>query len=190
MVLEYRKYRWRSEFGTQPFENAGEDAPRSLARSPIVWLSWRSRVEAITAALKAGRFNPRTRGGGLFHHTDPTRSSAGFAAIYLMAYSYPNRPVTLDITVDAFKSADTADLGYDQVAFQTWFRRCQRIRREFPASLDTLTRRLSHFGPDNYDMVVTHENLALESMLSFNNRWSEYLYLFYPPATVTADTQW
>jgi hypothetical protein len=123
----------------------------------------------------------------LFHHTDPTRSSAGFAAIYLMAYGYPNRPVILDIAVDAFKSADTADLGYDQVAFQTWFRRCQHIRREFPASLEALTRRLSQFGPDNYDMVVTHENLAPESMLSFNNRWSKQLYLFYPPVTVTAD---
>jgi hypothetical protein len=232
--LDYLQYRWTKEFGTKLFETDGEDAPRSLARSPIVWLSWRTRVDALNAAIAAGKIKPEEvwaqiacagvpiKADGtwtpaaarwdqldlfknlpanpdaapakmsawneiLFHHTDPTHSSAGFGAIYMMAYGFPDRPLQLGLPQNRGSYADSEDLGLRQEPFQTWFRRCQRIRRDFPASLETLTRRLSQFGPDNYDIVVTYENLALQNMLTFNNRWSEQPYLFYPPVSIWAD---
>lgn len=59
-MLEYVLYRWRQEFGEALFSLTGEDGPQSLARSPVVWLSWKSRVDAITAAITAGRLKPES----------------------------------------------------------------------------------------------------------------------------------
>lgn len=53
-LMSYLAYRWEQEFGVTPFRAEGEDAPRSLARSPVVWLSWKSRIEVLEEAIAAG----------------------------------------------------------------------------------------------------------------------------------------
>jgi hypothetical protein len=219
-VLHHALYRWRKEFGVSLFELDGEDAPRSLARSPLVWLSWKSRIDAITAAIETHKlkpeavwaeigcagvpgepsgdwpakparwdelpaFKPDVRQPGVnrlstwgeikFYHTDPTRSNAGFDAIYLMAYQFLGQP---DPLTPSLLKGDP---------FLTWFQRCQRLRKTFPDSVNTLTNRLFQFGPDNYDIVVTYENVALQNMLTATNRWSEQPYLYYPRTTAWAD---
>jgi hypothetical protein len=219
-MLRYMVYRWRREYGVNLFEFDGEDAPRSLGRSPVVWLSWRSRIDAIAAAIDAKQLKPESVwtdiacagvprdpdaqwpalvarwddlpqlkvpanrpearplsswGDIKFFHTDPTRSNAGFHAIYLMAYQFLGQPD--QVTVDLLKDN----------AFQTWFSRCQRLRKDFPSSIHALTRLPFQFGPKDYDIVVTYENLALENMMSFDNRWSEQPAIYYPPTTTWAD---
>jgi hypothetical protein len=219
-MLRYVFYRWRQEFGEALFSLTGEDAPQPLARSPVVWLSWRSRIEAITEAIKNGRLkreslwadigcagvprepeaewsaqparwdelaaftpagappkvNPMSSWGEIkFFHTDPTRSNTGFYSIYLMAYQFMGQPERV------------AESMLERDAFITWFRRCQRLRRNFHDSVQALTNRPFQFGPENYDIVVTYENLALAAMNTSTNQWTEQPYLYYPPVSSWAD---
>lgn len=246
MAIDYLRYRWDDEFGTKLFELEGEDKPQSLARSPLVWMSWRDRIEALQAALDQKRVepdqlwaevacagveydadkdrdpspqnwidarpfagltgipsNPHNKpmsewGEIKFAHSDPTRSSAGLATIYLMAYGFPARKPVLTNPAVPLQAADPAnpsgppragldDLRLRDQPFMTWFRRCQRLRRNFLASLQTLTHRISQFRAKDYDIVVTYENLALETLTKSKSNGSEQPYVFYPPVTAWAD---
>src|SRR5262249_49932800 len=110
-----------------------------------------------------------------FFHTDPTRSSVGFLSIYLMAYEFLGQP------------KQVVSPMLEREPFFTWFRRCQRLRKDFPSSAHVLTKRLFQFQPDHYDIVVTYENLALLDIITPNTRWTEQPYIYYPPVTSWAD---
>jgi hypothetical protein len=220
-MLTYLLHRWRQEFGVSLFKLDGEDAPQSLARSPVVWLSWRSRIDAITTALNrdsvwadigcagvphdpvewpaqlarwSDLIDPRLTETGVdartisswgdvkFFHTDPTRTNVGFHAIYLMTYQFL-------IADQAMKwPAPVTTNMLDDKKFLTWFRRCQRLRKDYPSSVRTLTRRPLQFGPKNYDIVVTYENLALGDVIAMHKNWpDEQPYIYYPPLTTWAD---
>lgn len=111
-------------------------------------------------------------------HANPTKDSAGLAALYLLAYDYllPTRAETETGTDRSSAPAAEAPaatqsggqitpaldgiLGTRKDALQRWLRRCEAGLEEIPSDARSLTEALS-YGPARYDGVVTYEHLAL-----------------------------
>ena len=106
-------------------------------------------------------------------HTSPLISNSGTQLLLLMAYAFHGK--TSGLTV--------ADL--QNTEFIAWMRDIERAVPKFGDSTSAFMDELVRFGPSQYDVVATYENLAIENIDSAR-RWGT-LRVYYPPATMFSD---
>lgn len=198
-VMNLLAHMWEEKHGEPIFASKGHDRPVEVMRSPLVWLTWDHVADEFLTGGMAGIGGigrpwvdigcwgvPRgtrvttarvTAGNGSvlgpkFRHSNPTVSSSGLQALYLMVYEYLNRPAEVR----------NVDLHGDLI---TWFERCQKRIPEFAESTDKLGRSMLQFGPDRAGVIVTYERLALKLLQSLRGQPGHSPVLYYPSHTLS-----
>lgn len=120
-------------------------------------------------------------------HTSPTRSGAGFEALYLMAFDYLLPPserteedqasLTLNGRAAAMRGTKPQEhlrrsleraLAERREALFQWVRRCEAGLEAPPRSADLLTETMFNVGGARYDGVVTYEHLVFQWLRQIN----------------------
>jgi hypothetical protein len=198
--IEALKSEWRAR-GNQGEILAGSAPP--LALTPIVLVAWEQRArflwpdgqtvgwQNLHAALADERGWPavvqragfaegssevqasQSWGTVKLGHTSPLESNSGAQLLLLMAYAYHNK--TSGLTIADVQNPD----------FIAWMRDIERAVPKFGDSTGAFMDDLVRFGPSQYDVVATYENLAIQN-LDAARRWGN-LRVYYPPATTFSD---
>jgi Bacterial extracellular solute-binding protein len=192
LVLNLLDADWRTKNGSRLFARDGEMAPQPLLLSPLVFVVWEDRADAL---LKAGKgvltwkiirkAVSSTRGwpaiGGKAEwgfvklgHTDPTRSNSGLQALWSMALEFFGRGVT--VGVEQLLRPD----------YQAFFSAIEHGVTRFEPSTGTFMIDMVRFGPSKYDMAVVYESLAIAQIANAQGRWGN-LRVYYPQLTAWSD---
>jgi hypothetical protein len=192
MVMALADSDWRAKTGTPLFTAAGEDAPQPLLLSPLVFVVWEDRADAL---LKAGKGKltwkairtavTSNRGwmavGGKsdwgfvkLGHTDPTRSNSGLQALWLMTLEFYGGPAT--VGVDRLLRPD----------YQEFVAGIERGVTRFEPSTGTFMIDMVRFGPSKYDIALVYESSAIAQLDNAQGRWGN-LRVYYPAMTVWSD---
>jgi hypothetical protein len=183
----------------------GDQAPRSLALTPVVAVVWADRAAVLwpggqqqqfwddihtavsqpswQALAELRGFGPGTpqyeaagRWGSVkLAHTSPLVSSSGAQALTLMAYSFAGKTSGLT-TADLQSPAVQAPLG-----------EIERSVPLFEASTGDFMDDLVRFGPSRADIAIVYENVALNRLERARQTWGD-LQIYYPPATMFSDS--
>ena len=172
---------WRARHGTDLYAKAGEDAPRTLSRTPFVFfgnenairpmassdgsLSW-SAIQAEIRRREAPRQRPLR-----FGHPLLGRGSVGLNLVLLVG-------------LDLF---DVPALTLDQAQDPRLSHRLDELEAAVTLLAPTtgaLAKRFSQGGPEGLDLIFTYENTAIELAQSLGDRWGQPLRLYYPRRTV------
>jgi hypothetical protein len=201
LVLNLAAADWKTKGRPDLFDAAGEDAPESLVVTPLVFVIWRDRAEALmksTGPKKADKgdaatsitwktihkavtstqgwpaFGGRPEWGFVkLGHTDPTQSNSGLQALYLMTLEFYGKP-TLEV-------GDLLKPDYQQFMKET-----EKGVTRFEASTGTFMTDMIRFGPSRYDMAIVYESLAISQIANAEGRWGE-LRVYYPQTTAWSD---
>jgi hypothetical protein len=145
-----------------------------------------------------------------FGHPSPSRSAAGFEALYLMAYDYafpprerPAASVRVSAGAGPAAPADTRTEGRiegsehlrDELqrrfserkgALQRWIQRCEAGLGDIPRSSEQMTAAMYKHGPSEYDFVATYEHLVFSQLGKSNHNESSMpeLRVRYPQPTI------
>jgi hypothetical protein len=170
------------------FASAGDDAPRSVAQSPIVVVMWEDRAEALDAngsSVWRLLYEANTRAEGWaayghpqwgffkWAHTAPSDADDGLLSYLLMAHEVRggNQPLEAsDVTGEAFR---------------TWMRGLDTGATVASDSTALMNDMLA-FGPSRFDAAVTYENLAIQFLPDALRR-GRRLVVLYPPANTLSD---
>ncbi len=106
-------------------------------------------------------------------HTSPLASNSGAQFLLLLAYAFHNKTTGLS----------AADV--QSTEFIAWMREIERAVPKFGDSTGAFMEDLVRYGPSQYDVVATYENLAIENV-DAARRWGN-LRVYYPPATMFSD---
>jgi ABC-type Fe3+ transport system substrate-binding protein len=193
MVLAMLRDEWQTKNGTSLFgDEGGDDEPQSLVLTPLVFVVWQDRAEALrqasggqitwSAIHKAVTSNqgwPAIGGKPAWGfvklgHTDPTRSNSGLQTLLLMTYEYYKKSRGLTVS-------DLLDPGY-----QKWIKEIESGVSRFEMSTGTFMTDMIRFGPSKYDISMVYENLAISQLANAQGRWGNLL-VFYPPVTLWSD---
>ncbi len=170
---------WRVEHPTGPI--AKEEA---LALTPMVFVMWAERFEALRPRLRALSFaavaqavNERTGWGSLagrpewglfkFGHTHPNESNSGLVTLVLMAYEFHDKSRSLEMK-------DVLSPG-----FQAWMSGFESGVSGLANSTGTLMRDMVLRGPGTYDGLFVYESVVIDYLKSAEGRWGE-LHVEYP----------
>jgi hypothetical protein len=183
---------WRTKTGTPLFARDGDLAPQPLLLSPLVFVAWEDRAQAL---LKAGKGEltwktirkavssskgwPAVGGKGEWGfvklgHTDPTKSNSGLQALWSMTREF---------------FGPTAAVGVEQLLrpdYQTFVSAIERGVTRFEPSTGTFMVDMVRFGPSKYDLAVVYESLAIAQIANAQGRWGD-LHVYYPPFTTWSD---
>jgi ABC-type molybdate transport system substrate-binding protein len=192
MVLELLRSDWLTRYGSPLFAESGEDAPQPLVLTPLVFVAWEDRANALLQS-GAGRFTfgalrkaivsnegwPAVGGKAEWGfvklgHTDPTRSNSGLQALLLMTLEFYKKSSGLQV-------ADLLKPDY-----QAWVKDIERGVTKFEPSTGTFMVDMVRFGPSKYDAAVVYESLAASQIANAQGRWGN-LKVFYPERTVWSD---
>jgi hypothetical protein len=192
MVMGLADSDWRTKTGTPLFAASGEDAPQPLVLSPLVFVVWEDRADALLKAGK-GKLTWKTirtavtsnRGwlavGGKsdwgfvkLGHTDPTRSNSGLQALWLMTLEFYGNPAS--VGVDRLLRPD----------YQEFVAGIERGVTRFEPSTGTFMIDMVRFGPSKYDIALVYESSAIEQLGNAEGRWGN-LRVYYPTTTVWSD---
>ncbi|HWL89443.1 MAG TPA: substrate-binding domain-containing protein [Polyangiaceae bacterium] len=169
----------------------GEDAPQTLVITPLVFVAWEDRANAL---LKSGKViswqvirkavnSPQgwpAVGGKAdwgfvkLGHTDPTRSNSGMQALYLMSLEFYGKTGGLEI-------GDLLKPNY-----QAFVKDIEKGVQKFESSTGTFMTDMVRFGPSKYDISVVYENLAVAQIENAQGRWGN-LKVYYPAMTLWSD---
>ncbi|MFO0749587.1 MAG: substrate-binding domain-containing protein [Myxococcota bacterium] len=192
LVLNLLESDWDTKFHTPLFSHDGDDAPQSLAITPLVFAIWEDRAnvlmkaaagkitwDAIRLAVASDQGWPAVGGDASWGfvklgHTDPTRSNSGLQALLLMSLEYYKRTSGLQI-------ADILDPTY-----QAWVKDIEKGVTKFETSTGTFMTDMVRFGPSKYDIAVVYENLAISQLENAQGRWGS-LKVYYPGTTIWSD---
>lgn len=190
LVLSMLASDWKTK-GREPlFAAEGADAPAPLVITPLVFVMWRDRADALEKSQGevsfrslhkavtspegwAGVGGKREWGFVKIGHTDPTTSNSGLEALYMMALTFHGKP-----------RVDVGDLLAPR--YQAFVRDLERGVPELEASTGTFMTEMLRFGPSKFDVALVYENLALSQVDVAAGRWGE-LRLYYPSTTVWSD---
>lgn len=189
--IELLRSEWEARTGSSIFLE-GSDAPQPLVLTPLVLVAWENRANVLWSGSPTNFWNDihdalanpqgwQALGGdpnwGLvkFGHTSPESSNSGIQILVLLAYAYHQKSSGLT-------SQDILDTD-----FQQWLTDIERAVLEFGDSTGTFMTDMVRFGPSKYDFVVVYENLAIENIAAAENRWSQSIRVYYPPATIVSD---
>jgi Bacterial extracellular solute-binding protein len=191
MVLNLLAADWETKYHQSLFAASGDDAPQPLLLTPLVFVVWQDRADALLKASggaiswkvihKAVTSNqgwPAIGGQAKWGfvklgHTDPTRSNSGLQALYLMSLEYLNKP---RLEVEDLLKPD----------YQEFVKGVERGVSKFEASTGTFMTDMVRFGPSKYDIAVVYEALAIGQLDNAQGRWGA-LRVYYPATTVWSD---
>jgi hypothetical protein len=164
----------------------------SLAMTPMVFVMWKSRQEALKSRFPEVTFQTIAQAmemeggwGGIaqkpdwglfkFDHTDPNKSNSGLATLVLMAYDFHGKT----------KNLTPADIVKPE--FQAWLAKVAHggpsVRIE---STGTLMQDMVRKGPSTYDAVMVYESAAIDYLRQAEGRWGP-LCVVYPKRNLWSD---
>ncbi len=170
----------------------GDDAPQPLVLTPLVWVAWEDRAEALQKsgggvvnwkAIHKAVASPQgwPSAGGKpewgfvkLGHTDPTRSNSGLQALSLMMLEFYGKRGGLAVA-DVLKPE-----------FQAFVKETEKGVAKFETSTGTFMTEMVLYGPSKYDIAVVYENLAIAQVGNAQGRWGN-LRVYYPDLTVWSD---
>jgi ABC-type Fe3+ transport system substrate-binding protein len=191
LILALLDSDWTTKNKTDLFAKTGDDVPQTLVITPLVFVAWEDRANAL---VKAGGGNitwkslrkaivsnqgwPAVGGKSEWGfvklgHTDPTRSNSGLQALVLMSLEFYGKP-TLEIG-DLLKPD-----------YQTFVKEVEKGVSKFETSTGTFMTDMVRFGPSKYDVSVVYESLAISQVENAQGRWGN-LKVYYPQTTLWSD---
>jgi ABC-type molybdate transport system substrate-binding protein len=191
LVLNLASSDWKTKGRGDLFAASGDDAPQSLVITPLVFVIWEDRAEALLKsskgsitwkslhkAIASNQGWPAVGGKPAWGfvklgHTDPTQSNSGLQALYLMSLEYYGKP-----------SVEIGDLLKPD--YQTFVKEVEKGVSKFEASTGTFMTEMVRFGPSKYDVAVVYENLAVSEIEHAQGRWGN-LRVYYPQTTLWSD---
>jgi hypothetical protein len=173
------------------YSNAPILKEESLALTPMVFVMWEERYQAMIQKYKSLNFTTisqalQEKGGwnsiaqkpewGLFKlgHTHPTKSNSGLMTLVLMAYDFNNK--TRDLSLKDLLN----------VKFQDWMSAMERGVTGLADSTGTMMRDMVLRGPSSYDAVFVYESVAIDFLKSAEGRWGE-VHVVYPRENMWSD---
>jgi hypothetical protein len=192
MVLGLADSDWRAKTGAALVAESGEDAPQPTLLSPLVFVIWEDRADALLKAgkgkltWKAIRTAVTSNRGWLavggksdwgfvkLGHTDPTRSNSGLQALWLMTLEFYGNPAS--VGVDRLLRPD----------YQEFVGGIERGVTRFEPSTGTFMIDMVRFGPSKYDIALVYESSAIAQLDNAQGRWGN-LRVYYPATTVWSD---
>lgn len=191
LVLNLASSDWKTKGRGDLFATSGDDAPQSLVITPLVFVIWEDRAEALLKsskgviswkslhkAIASPQGWPAVGGKAAWGfvklgHTDPTLSNSGLQALYLMSLEFYGKP-----------SVDIGDLLKPD--YQTFVKETEKGVSKFESSTGTFMTEMVRFGPSKYDVAVVYENLAVSEIEHAQGRWGN-LRVYYPQTTLWSD---
>jgi ABC-type molybdate transport system substrate-binding protein len=192
MVLSLLAADWDTKYHTPLFAASGDDAPQPLLLTPLVFVVWQDRAEALLKAAPGGTISwkviskavtsnqgwsaigGQARWGFVkLGHTDPTRSNSGLQALYLMSLEFFGKP---RLEVEDITKAD----------YQEFVKGIEKGVTKFESSTGTFMTDMVRFGPSKYDIAMVYESLAIKEIDNAQGRWGS-LKVYYPATTVWSD---
>lgn len=191
LIMNLAAADWKTKGRSDLFAPNGDDAPQSLVITPLVFVIWEDRAQALLKAAngnitwktihKAVMSNqgwPAVGGKAAWGfvklgHTDPTQSNSGLQALYLMSLEFYGKP-----------AVDVPDLLKPD--YQQFVRETEKGVSKFEASTGTFMTDMVRFGPSKYDLAVVYENLAVSQIENAQGRWGN-LRVYYPQTTLWSD---
>src|SRR5262249_54891530 len=184
---------WETKNGSRLVAPEGsEDGPQPLVLTPLVFVVWEDRADAL---LKAGKGQvswktihdaiqsnqgwPAVGGKAEWGfvklgHTDPTRSNSGLQALLLMTFEHYGKTSGLEI----------AELLKPE--YQKFIVTVEHGVPKFEASTGNFMTDMIRFGPSKYDIAVVYENLVISQIENAQGRWGN-LKVYYPETTLWSD---
>ena len=191
MVMNLLASDWQTKNHADLIAMSGDDAPQALLLTPLVFVCWEDRAQAllkasggaiswkaINKAVTSPQGWPSVGGQGKWGfvklgHTDPTKSNSGLEALYLMSLEYFGKP---KIVVE-----DLLDAKY-----QDFVKGTEKGVTKFENSTGTFMTDMVRFGPSKYDIAVVYESLAISELANAAGRWGK-LKVYYPATTIWSD---
>lgn len=191
LIMNLAAADWKTKGRDALFSTTGDDAPQSLVITPLVFVIWEDRAQALLKAAngnitwktihKAVMSNqgwPAVGGKPAWGfvklgHTDPTQSNSGVQALYLMSLEFYGKQ-TIDVP-------DLLKPDYQQFIKET-----EKGVTKFESSTGTFMTDMVRFGPSKYDIAVVYENLAISQIENAQGRWGN-LRVYYPQTTLWSD---
>lgn len=176
--------RARTERGQEILASRGDDAPRSVLKTPYVFLgnekvvgplasgsgtlTWAS-VLAEVQRRQAAHLPPLRYG-----YVDLSRGSSGLNTILLVA-------------VERFGASGPTVQQLQQPAFAKSLDELNAAATLRAATTSALAARMSQLGPDALDLVFTYESTAIELARTLGDRGEKPMRIYYPEITVASD---
>ncbi|HSD87777.1 MAG TPA: substrate-binding domain-containing protein [Kofleriaceae bacterium] len=191
MVINLLASDWQTKNHENVIATSGEDAPQPLVLTPLVFVAWEDRANALIKASggsiswKAIHKAVTSPQGWLaiggqgrwgfvkLGHTDPTKSNSGLEALYLMSLEYYGKT---KLAIE-----DLLDPKY-----QEFVKGVEKGVTKFEPSTGTFMTDMVRFGPSKYDIAVVYENLAISQLADAAGRWGK-LKVYYPSTTIWSD---
>jgi hypothetical protein len=192
MMMNLAASDWKTKGRSDLVATQGDDAPQSLVLSPIVFVIWEDRADALLKSAK-GQITWKSLRKALtspqgwaaiggkpqwgfvkLGHTDPTKSNSGVSALYLMSLEWYAPKTTVDVG-DLLKPD-----------YQAFVRDIEKGVTKFESSTGTFMTDMVRFGPSKYDIAVVYENLAISEIENAQGRWGN-LKIYYPQTTMWSD---
>lgn len=190
LVLNELASDWKTKGRPPLFAAQGGDAPQSLVMTPLVFVAWEDRAQALTnghgeirwRTLHDATVSPKgwTAVGGKpewgfvkLGHTDPTKSNSGLQALYSMTLEYTGK-----------QTVEVGDLLDPKL--QAFVKQTERSVTHFEASTGVFMTEMVRFGPSKYDVACVYESLAIAQLDDAQGRWGN-LKVYYPHATIWSD---
>jgi ABC-type molybdate transport system substrate-binding protein len=183
---------WQTKNRSDLFATSGDDAPQPLVITPLVFVAWEDRAEAllkaaggaiswkaIHKAVTANEGWPAIKGNKEWGfvklgHTDPTQSNSGLQALLSMTLEYYGKPTGLEVG-DVLKPK-----------YQEFIKELEKGVPKFETSTGQFMTDMIRFGPSKYDIAVVYENLAVSQIENAQGRWGA-LKIYYPATTLWSD---
>lgn len=174
------------------FATSGDEAPQPLVITPLVFVAWEDRAEAlrkasggaitwkaIHKAVTANEGWPAIKGNKEWGfvklgHTDPTQSNSGLQALLSMTLEFYGKQTGLEV-------GDVLSPKYQQ-----FIKELEKGVSRFEISTGQFMTDMIRFGPSKYDVAVVYENLAVSQIENAQGRWGA-LKIYYPATTLWSD---
>ena len=183
---------YRDKYGRDLFATSGEDAPHPLLLTPLVFVAWEDRGEALLRA-SGGAISWKTIhravssnegwpaidgkkewGFVKLGHANPTSTNSGLQALLSMSLEYHAKP----------KGLEVGDLLKPK--YQAFIKEIEKGVPRFEASTTAFMTDMIRFGPSKYDLAVIYESLAIAELDKARGRWQRLL-IYYPATTLWSD---
>lgn len=182
---------WQTKNHEDLIAQSGEDAAQPLVLTPLVFVAWEDRANALLKAsggsiswkaISKAVTSPQgwlaIGGQGKWGfvklgHTDPTKSNSGLEALYLMSLEYYGK--------NKLAIEDLLDPKY-----QEFIKGIEKGVTKFESSTGTFMTDMVRFGPSKYDIAVVYESLAISQIDQAAGRWGK-LKVYYPSTTIWSD---
>jgi serine/threonine protein kinase/ABC-type Fe3+ transport system substrate-binding protein len=178
--------RWQKKHGKSPILKE-----ESLALSPVVFVFWEERYQALLKKYGTISFATVARAlheeGGWgtiagkpdwgqfkFSHTDPAKSNSGLMTLVMMAHEFHHKFTQLTL-------ADVTD-----AAFQKWVRDFEKGLGPLSHSTGALMEDMVRRGPASFDGVFVYESVVIDYFKQAQGRWGK-LHVVYPQQNLWSD---